>query len=108
MPFSNTPQNLIQINRVCQTQEVQESYHRSTTQRNLPLRVTDRKTIEEHPRIDDSRVLELQTTPKGPSFFFFLVLLVPVLSAQKGIVRSSYHEHLQEAFDAVPETGGIA
>ena len=44
---------------------------------------------------------------KGPSFFFFLILLVPVLSAQTGIVRSSNHENLQEAFDAVPETVGI-
>ncbi len=44
---------------------------------------------------------------KSSSFFFFLVLLVPVLSAQTGIVRSSNHENLQEAFDAVPETGGI-
>lgn len=44
---------------------------------------------------------------KSPSFFFFLILLVPVLSAQTGIVRSSNHENLQEAFDAVPETGGI-
>ncbi len=39
--------------------------------------------------------------------FYFLVLLIPALSAQTGIVRSSNHESLQAAFDAVPETGGI-
>ena len=43
-------------------------------------------------------------------FYFSLIWIVglPLLSfAQSGIVRSSSHSNLQEAFDALPDSGGI-
>lgn len=43
-----------------------------------------------------------------PPALTFLSLLIPhLLYGQAGIIRSSSHASLQEAFDALPETGGI-